>query len=149
MYPRVCLVQPDGEIALVAPARSSRRDRLLRRMRPQKISRAGQLEILLAELITTRQPQILLAVGGLSNEGFEEKRSFKPPVSEQLSVEWCDDDRVEIERAQFVQVLPADLEKVGRMFFSDGGGISWIVKIFVAIASCNPVILYAGKFPDR
>src|SRR3954454_23559819 len=110
----------------------------------QEIARACQLEILLAEMLPTRQAQILLSVSRLANERFQEERSFEPPVSEQLRIKRRNDDRVKIERAEFVQVLAADLEKMGRVFFGDGCGESGLVKLLLSIVSGDPVIFYAG-----
>src|SRR5580765_6852068 len=89
--PGVTRIEPDGEMAVLTPRRSSRLNDLLRRMRGQIFARRCEPEIPF--------------VSSVANELFQENWSFEPPVPKQFRVERRDDDRVETDFADFANLL--------------------------------------------
>src|SRR5437879_10128521 len=68
--PGVALVEPDFKMTFVAPCRCCRFDRLLCRMRLEKLAWRGETQIF---------------VRRFANEEFEKARSFEPPVTDRKS----------------------------------------------------------------
>src|SRR2546425_2527234 len=65
----------------------------------------------------------------------------------QFRVEGNDDDRVEIERADFANLSPPFPEKMAGVCVSGFFCCLGVIKIFLR-APCDSMILYAGKFPE-
>src|SRR5471032_3020745 len=99
--PGVALVQPNSEISVLPPARGGRRDRLLRRVARQKFRWRRQLETLPAISALAGEPEVLVIVRSFANEQLKESWPLEPPMTEQLGVERCDDNRIKVQRAEF------------------------------------------------
>src|SRR5713226_3543632 len=95
--PGVALVEPDFKMTFVAPCRCCRFDRLLCRMRLEKLAWRGETQIF---------------VRRFSNEEFEKARSFEPPVTEQFRVKRDDHDWIDIDRSQFSNLGATLFEKM-------------------------------------
>src|SRR5947209_18406951 len=68
-------------------------------------------------------------------------------MAKQFRVEGNDDDRVEIERADFANLPPPFLEKMAGVCVSGFFRCIGVIKIFLR-ASGDSMIFYAGKFPE-
>ncbi len=106
---------------------------LLRRMLGQKFGRRGELKI-------------LPLAGCATEEAFEKTRSFKPPVTKKLGIEWTDDHRVEVHFTQLAQTGLALCEKIVGVFVGHRLGLRRIVEFLFVRSSGHAVILEAGKF---
>src|SRR2546423_4779818 len=67
-------------------------------------------------------------------------------MAEQLGIEWRDDDRIEIEGAQVVELLPARAQEMRGMRVRHLRRGRRIVKLLLAMPAGDPVIFDAGKF---
>src|SRR5437764_1015424 len=90
-----------------------------------------------------------MLIGGFADEGFQKARTLEPPMPEQLGVERRHHDRIEVERAEFVHLLPAHLEKVRGVRIRGRCCRRGIVKSLRAVAARDAVIFYPGKFRKR
>src|SRR5580765_5847252 len=88
--PGVTRIEPDGEMAVLAPRGSSGLNDLLRRMRSQ--------------IFTRRCEQEIPFVSCVANELFQENWSFKPPVPEQFRIERSDNGRLETDFADLANL---------------------------------------------
>src|SRR5438045_4005475 len=70
-------------------------------------------------------------------------------MPKQLGVERRHDDRIEVERAEFVHLLPAHLEKVRGVRIRDRRRCRGIVEFLRAVAARDAVIFYPGKSRKR
>src|ERR1700686_5146314 len=100
--PGVTRIEPDGEMAVLAPCRSSWLNDLLCRMRCQVFTRRGERKIALA--------------CNSANELFQETWAFAPPVAKQFSIEGSDNNWLKTQFADFANLLSPLYQKVLRMF---------------------------------
>jgi hypothetical protein len=98
------------------------------------------LKILLTVRDFAREAKILVFVSRLANERFEKSWSLKPPMAEQLGVEWCDHNRIEVQGAEIIHLLAPCLKEMRRVRLRSALGSNRIVEFLRAIAARDPVI---------
>src|SRR5437868_14314764 len=147
--PRIRFIEPDAEVPVLTPARRGGRDGLLGGMLGEKFCRRGELKIFVAVVLLAGEAKVLLAVGHFAKQPFEKYRPLKPPVPEQLGIEWRHDDRIEIERAKIVELLPPRLEKMRGMRVGHAGCGRRLIKFFLAVPIGDAVVFDAGEFSQR
>src|SRR5947209_20490117 len=86
--PRIRFIEPDAEMPVLTPARRGGRDGLLGGMSGEKFCRGGELKIFVTVVLLAGEAKVLLAAGRFAKQRFEKLRPFKPPVPEQLGIEW-------------------------------------------------------------
>src|SRR6266446_299039 len=130
--PGVTRIEPDGEMAVLAPCRSSWLNDLLCRIRCQVFTRRGERKIALA--------------CRLANELLEKIWSFAPPVPKQFGIEGSDNNWLKTQFADSANLLPALFQKVLRMFLRRIFRCGAIIQLFLITAPGDPMIFHAGEF---
>src|SRR6266446_923508 len=120
-------------MAFIAPSRCCRFDRLLRWMVGEKFARRCE-------------PKIFVRV--LFRSKLEEAQPFEPPMPKQFRVKWNDNDRVEVERAESLELLSSLFEKMSGVPVRGFFRCTAIVEIFFNAPSGDAMIFYTGEFPD-
>ena len=95
-------IEPDCQMAVLAPGGRSRLNDLLRRMHRQKFTRRGE-------------PQLRFACR-LADEFLQENWSFEPPMPKQFRIERSYNNWIKSQFADFANLLAALFQKVSRMF---------------------------------
>src|SRR2546423_11851348 len=112
----------------------------------EKLGRRRELKIFVSVMFPAGEAKVLVTMGGLAKERFEKLRAFEPPVAKELRVERRYDDRIEVERAQLVELLPARAQEMRGMRLRDLSCDCRVVELLLDLPACDPVIFYAGKF---
>src|ERR1043166_7882724 len=129
--PTIGGIEPDAELAVLAPCRSCRLDRLLSRMAGEVFARRGQLHNILR--------------GDFADEQLQKARTFEPPVPEQFGIERNHDDWIEIRRDQSAEFFTALLDEMHRVRLSCSLRCGAIVQFLFRMAAGDPVVFHAGK----
>src|SRR5262245_45375755 len=134
--PSILFVEPDAAKALLTPARGIRFDELLGRTRREEFTGRSKLEVFALACRATEKR-------------FKKEWSFKPPMPEELGVEWTNDNRIfESHGGQLAEAYLTFRKKIIGVLIRHSLRHGRIVRLFLTIWITNPIVFEAGEFSN-